>query len=69
MARLPRSFTSITQKAPKFTIIDPVNLKVVGGIKVGKNPHGLAASRASDRLYVSVESDNSLLAVVMATRI
>ena len=47
----------------ELTIIDPVTFKVTGNVKVGENPHGLAASPRQDRLYVSVEGIDSLLSI------
>jgi len=49
------------------TIIDPASYKVIGNIKVGHKPHGLAASPRGDRIYVSVEGINSLLAIDTST--
>ena len=46
-----------------LTIVDPTTYQVLGRIPVGHEPHGLAASAKGDRIYVSVESTNRLLAI------
>jgi DNA-binding beta-propeller fold protein YncE len=49
------------------TIIRLPDCKVVGSIQAGVGPHGLVASRSGDHLYISVESDHSVLALDAAS--
>ena len=54
-------------KGDDVTVIDVASLKVVAGIKVGANPHGLVASPDGRTLYVSVEGTDELVSVNTAT--
>lgn len=45
------------------TVIDVASNKVIGTIEVGDRPHGIAAPRAQDRLFVAVEYDNALVVI------
>src|SRR5262249_29765456 len=50
-----------------LTVIRLPDHKVIGSIAVGSHPHGLTASRDGKRVFVSVESDHSVLALDTAT--
>lgn len=45
------------------TVIDVASNTVIGTIEVGDRPHGIAAPRAQDRLFVAVEYDNALVVI------
>jgi|SRR5579872_1242939 len=49
------------------TIIDPAVQRVVGEIKVSRNPHGIVPSPDGKRFYVSSETENVLDVVDRAT--
>lgn len=51
----------------ELSVVDTKSFKVLGNIKVGLKPHGLAVSPNGDRIYASVESNNTLVAVDPAT--
>lgn len=42
------------------TVIDVATNKITGTIEVGDRPHGIAATRAHDVLYIATEFDNGL---------
>ncbi len=45
------------------TVIDVASNKIIGSIAVGDRPHGIAAPRAHDVLYIATEFDNSLAVI------
>ena len=46
-----------------MTVIDVATNRIIGSIEVGDRPHGIAAPRSQDVLYVATEFDNGLTVV------
>ena len=49
------------------TVIDVATNQIIGAIEVGDRPHGIAAPRSQDVLYVTTEFDNGLVVIDPAT--
>ena len=45
------------------TVIDVATNKIIGSVEVGDRPHGIAAPRSHDVLYVATEFDNGLAVI------
>ena len=45
------------------SVIDVASNRLIGAIEVGDRPHGIAATRAQDKLFVAVEHDNTLAVI------
>src|SRR4029453_2842537 len=56
------------EKDGTLSIIDTAKDEVVGSIKAGKTPRGMAASVDGKRLYVSDQKSNALRIVDLASR-
>src|SRR5712692_622142 len=50
-----------------ITVVDLTALKVIGDIKVGKNPHGAAVQADGRRLFTTIESEGTLKIIDTAT--
>src|SRR2546421_7462622 len=50
-----------------ISVVDLATFKVVGDIKVGEHPHGLAVSKDGATLYATTESDHALKVVDLGT--
>ncbi len=53
----------LSSAADDLTVIDVATSRVLKTIKVGKLPHGIAAPRSQDVLYVSAEGEDALTIV------
>ena len=53
----------LSSAADELTVIDVAASRVLKTIKVGKLPHGIAAPRSQDVLYVSAEGEDALTIV------
>ena len=51
------------EESGTISVIDTQNDTVVATIKAGKKPRGIATAKASNRLYVSDQPNNTLLIV------
>ena len=50
----------LSSAADDLTVIDVATSRVLKTIEVGKLPHGIAAPRSQDVLYVSAEGEDAL---------
>ena len=53
----------LNEKADDMTVIDVATNRIIGSVKVGPGPHGIAAPRSQDVLYVSTMGDLGLTVV------
>ena len=53
----------LSSKADDITVIDVATDQIIGSVKVGPFPHGIAAPKSQDVLYVSTEGDLGLTMV------
>lgn len=53
----------LSSQADDMAVIDVATNKILRYVKVGARPHGIAAPRSQDILWVAVEYDNTLVAV------
>ncbi len=54
----------LSSNADDMTVIDVATNQVVGSIKVGPLPHGIAAPRSQDIIYVAIEGEGGGLTAV-----
>lgn len=53
----------LSSAANDVTVIDVASNTIIGTIEVGDRPHGIAAPRSQDVLYIATEFDNGLTVV------
>lgn len=53
----------LSSEGQDMVVIDVATNRIVGNVEVGDRPHGIAAPRSQDILYVSTEHDNGLTVV------
>ena len=53
----------LSSKGQDMAVIDVATNQIIGHVEVGDRPHGIAAPRSQDILYISTEHDNGLTVV------
>jgi YVTN family beta-propeller protein len=53
----------LSSEGQDITVIDVATNKIIGNVEVGDRPHGIAAPRSQDLLYISTEHDNGLTVI------
>jgi YVTN family beta-propeller protein len=66
-AEMQQKLYVLSSAGNDVTVIDVATNTITGSIEVGDRPHGIAATRAHDMLYVATEFDNGLTMINPAT--
>lgn len=53
----------LSSEGQDVTVIDVATNRIIGHIEVGDRPHGIAAPRSQDVLYIATEHDNGLTVI------